>query len=271
MESRKSSAKDYYKVLGVSPESDSAEIKKAYRTLVQQFHPDRLRGDEEATNASERMIEINEAFAILGDEKRRAELDRTRKGGKTPAAAADTAVEDWEIPVSPLKKRAETPAKRHSAVEKSVAKEFLDKVRVQLLQEGAAIKFKEEGEPGWQWSLQGKTWGAYYWIGVRQVPLLNPNAAKELISQLQGLVAKRRSGWKSNFFFFIFAFDALRDSDVVLKLFRALANREEFSSARNLVNIVVMDLNKRRSVLCGKRTGDLHYSGILRALGIASG
>ena len=269
MESRKRSSKDYYSVLGVSPDSDSAEIKKAYRTLVQQYHPDRVRGSDEATNASERMIEINEAFSILGDEKLRAEWDRSLKAGKAPAAAAtESAVEDWEIPVSPMKKQADAPAKRHSAVEKSVAREFLEKVRVQLLQEGTAAKFKEEGDPACQWSVLGKTWGALYWVGVRQVSLLNPNAAKELITQLQELMSKRRSGWKSNFFVFIVAFDSLQEADLVLKLFRAFANRSEFSTARNLVNIIVLDLNQRRSVLCGKRTGDLTYSGILRALGV---
>ncbi|MBI2820438.1 MAG: DnaJ domain-containing protein [Acidobacteria bacterium] len=269
MESRKPSAKDYYSVLGVSPESDSAEIKKAYRMLVQQYHPDRVRGSDEATNASERMIEINEAFSILGDEKRRAELDRKLKAEKAPAAAStESAVEDWEIQVSPMKNRADAPAKRHSAAEKSVAKEFLEKVKVQLMQEGAAAKFKEEGDPAWQWSVLGKTWGALYWVGVRQVSLLNPNAAKELITHLQGLISNRRSGWKSNFFVFIVAFDSLQESDLVLKLFRAFANRSEFSTAKNLVNIIVLDLNQRRSVLCGKRTGDLNYSGILRALGV---
>jgi curved DNA-binding protein CbpA len=270
MESRKSGPKDYYAVLGVSPESDSTEIKKAYRALVQKFHPDRIRGNQETTNASERMIEINEAFAILGDEKRRAELDRVRKGAKSPKAPeAGTAVEDWEIPVSPLKKRADEPVKRHSAVEKSVAKEFLEKVKAQLLQESAAVKFKEEGDPGWQWSLIGKTWGSVYWVGVRQLSLLNPNTAKELLTQIQGLLEKKKSGWKGNFFIFIVAFEALQDSDIVLKLFRSFANRPEQSTARNLVNIVVLDLNQRRSVLCGKRTGDLHYGGILRSLGIA--
>ena len=77
-----------------------------------------------------------------------------------------------------------------------------------------------------------------------------------MITQLKELLSKRRSGWKSNFFIFIVAFDSLQESDIVLKLFRAFANRSEFSTARNLVNIIVLDLNQRRSVLCGKRTGD---------------
>jgi curved DNA-binding protein CbpA len=269
MESRKPPAKDYYTVLGISPESDSAEIKKAYRSLVQKYHPDRVHGTSDADHAAERMIEINEAFEILGDEKRRAELDRARATVKNPPSAAKPVDDDWEIPVSPMKKRADEPPKRHTAAEKSVAKEFLEKVKAHLLQEGEAIKFKEEDDAAWHWSLTAKTWGTLYWVAVRQVSLLNPNAAKELISQLQGQIAKRRSGWKSNFFIFIFAFEELHDGDVVLKLFRAFANRPENSTSRTLINIVALDLNRRRSVLCGKRSADAHYSHVLNTLGIS--
>jgi hypothetical protein len=206
---------------------------------------------------------------VLGDTKRRAELDRTLSSGKAAPVAEEPSAEDWEIPVSPIKERAAAPPKRNTQVEKSVAREFLDIVKVQLLQEGAATKFKEEGDPGWSWSLLGKTWGANYWVGVRQVSLLNPNAARELINQLQAFLEKRRSGWKSSFFVFIFAFESVQEADLVLKLFRALANREDYGTARSFVNIVVLDLNQRRSVLCGRRSSDLNYGSILRALGVS--
>jgi len=269
MGSRKPSPKDYYAVLGVSPESDSAEIKKAYRALVQKYHPDRLRGTEESTNASERMIEINEAFAVLGDVKRRAELNRDLAAEKAPPAPAGPSVQDWEIPLSPVQERGAAPAKRNVAVDQSVAREFLDKVKAQLLSEGGAIKFKEEDEPSWRWSVQGKTWGGNYWVGVRSLSLLNPNTAREMIGQLQALIDKRRSGWKNNFFVFIFAFETLQEGETVLKMLRAFAGREENSTSKNLVNIVVLDLNKRRSVLCGKKSGDLNCLAILHALGVS--
>src|SRR5690349_6828271 len=103
MESRKPSHKDYYAVLGVDRESDAGAIKKAYRALVQRYHPDRIKDREEVTNASERMIEINEAFAVLADTKRRAELDRTLSSGKAGPVTEEPPEEDWQIPVSPAK------------------------------------------------------------------------------------------------------------------------------------------------------------------------
>ena len=62
--------KDYYEILGVSHNSSKDDIKKAYRKLAHKFHPDKGGGNEE------KFKEINEAYYILGDEKRRAEYDR---------------------------------------------------------------------------------------------------------------------------------------------------------------------------------------------------
>jgi molecular chaperone DnaJ len=61
-------AKDYYNVLGVDKKADKEEIKKAFRKLAQKYHPDK--GGDEA-----KFKEITEAYAVLGDEKRRREYD----------------------------------------------------------------------------------------------------------------------------------------------------------------------------------------------------
>ena len=63
-------AKDYYKILGVSQNATDKGIKKGYRKLAMQYHPDRNLGKEKWAN--EKFKEINEAYAVLGDpEKRR--------------------------------------------------------------------------------------------------------------------------------------------------------------------------------------------------------
>jgi len=63
--------KDYYTILGVSHSAHAAEIKRAYRRLVQQFHPD-INPDP---SAQELIKEINEAYDVLGDEVKRREYD----------------------------------------------------------------------------------------------------------------------------------------------------------------------------------------------------
>ncbi|PTY37217.1 hypothetical protein BGP77_08100 [Saccharospirillum sp. MSK14-1] len=67
--------KDYYRVLGVSDSADAAEIKKAYRKLARQYHPD----VSSAADAEARFKEIGEAYEVLSDAKRRAEYDQLRQ------------------------------------------------------------------------------------------------------------------------------------------------------------------------------------------------
>lgn len=67
--------KDYYKVLGVPKDATEAEIKKAYRKLAREFHPDANKGD---ASAEERFKEISEANDILGDPKKRKDYDEAR-------------------------------------------------------------------------------------------------------------------------------------------------------------------------------------------------
>jgi len=65
--------KDYYKVLGVEKKATETEIKKAYRKLAQQFHPDRNPNDK---SAQEKFKEINEAYEVLGDAEKRRKYDQ---------------------------------------------------------------------------------------------------------------------------------------------------------------------------------------------------
>ncbi|MEW1696473.1 molecular chaperone DnaJ [Streptomyces sp. NPDC093249] len=67
--------KDYYKVLGVPKDATEAEIKKAYRKLARENHPDANKGD---TKAEGRFKEISEANDVIGDPKKRKEYDEAR-------------------------------------------------------------------------------------------------------------------------------------------------------------------------------------------------
>ena len=62
--------KDYYHILGVTKTASDEEVKKAYRKLAHQFHPDKPGGDER------KFKEINEAYQVLSDKVKRAQYDR---------------------------------------------------------------------------------------------------------------------------------------------------------------------------------------------------
>ena len=65
--------KDYYKILGLSEDASLEEVRKSYRKLAFQYHPDRNPGKEEM------MKEINEAYAVLSDQRKRKEYDLLRQ------------------------------------------------------------------------------------------------------------------------------------------------------------------------------------------------
>jgi molecular chaperone DnaJ len=75
--------KDFYKILGVSKDVSEAELKKTYRKLSRQFHPDTNPGD---AKAEARFKEISEAYSVLSDKDQRAEYDQMRAMG--PGARA---------------------------------------------------------------------------------------------------------------------------------------------------------------------------------------
>ncbi|MDR1273238.1 MAG: molecular chaperone DnaJ [Odoribacteraceae bacterium] len=70
--------KDYYEVLGVAKNADAAEIKKAYRKLALQYHPDKNPGDKEA---EERFKEAAEAYDVLSNEEKRRRYDQFGHAG----------------------------------------------------------------------------------------------------------------------------------------------------------------------------------------------
>lgn len=65
--------RDYYEVLGVKKGASVEELKKAYRKLAVKYHPDKNPGDKQA---EERFKEINEAYAVLSDPKKKEQFDR---------------------------------------------------------------------------------------------------------------------------------------------------------------------------------------------------
>lgn len=81
-------SKDYYQILGVSEAADPAEIKKAYRKLAKQYHPDANQNDP---RAAERFKEVGEAYAILSNPEKRKQYDQMRRMGPFGGFGSGTA------------------------------------------------------------------------------------------------------------------------------------------------------------------------------------
>ena len=77
--------RDYYDVLGVSKSATADEIKKAYRKLARQYHPD---VNKDNPDAAEKFKECSEAYSVLSDEKKRAQYDQFGHAAFVGAAGA---------------------------------------------------------------------------------------------------------------------------------------------------------------------------------------
>lgn len=80
---------DYYRILGVSREASNETIKKAYRKLVFEHHPDR---NPDSKEAEAKIREINSAYEIVGDPEKRRSYDRLHWGDELRDDVVDTAV-----------------------------------------------------------------------------------------------------------------------------------------------------------------------------------
>jgi molecular chaperone DnaJ len=70
--------KDYYKILGVSKDTPTEEIRKTYRKLAKKYHPDTNPNDKPA---EEKFKEVQEAYDVLGDATKKQQYDQMREGG----------------------------------------------------------------------------------------------------------------------------------------------------------------------------------------------
>ncbi len=76
------SKRDYYEVLGVQKDASTEEIKKSYRKLAMQYHPDVTK--EDRTVAEEKFKEISEAYEVLADDSKRKMYDQHGHAGVDP-------------------------------------------------------------------------------------------------------------------------------------------------------------------------------------------
>jgi molecular chaperone DnaJ len=85
------SKRDYYQVLGVSRDASAEELKRAYRRLARQYHPD----VNNAPEAEEQFKEINEAYEVLSDQEKRSRYDRFGHAGVQGSGMGSTGFEGF--------------------------------------------------------------------------------------------------------------------------------------------------------------------------------
>ena len=118
---------DYYAILGVSPDATDEEVKKVYRKLALQFHPDRNKGNPQA---EAKIREINAAYEILGNPEARRSYERLRFGGMGPSVPKEA----WEA------EETVDPAVAFREMEKKLQDESRKEMLAALMKQSGLIK-----------------------------------------------------------------------------------------------------------------------------------
>ena len=107
--------KDYYRILGVLNDAEDIVIRAAYKALAQRYHPDRWAGEK--IEAERRMAEINEAYAVLSDPKRRQDYDLTLQKTVYEEKSSSAQEENAENGISEISRDWAIAAKYHPEIE----------------------------------------------------------------------------------------------------------------------------------------------------------
>jgi curved DNA-binding protein CbpA len=136
--------KNYYELLEVPPDSPAEEIKRAFRSQIARYHPDKVQhlGKEFQSMAAERAAELTEAYRILSDAGRRAEYDRACASGTgapaaagAPAAPPPSAGAHQPPPSAPPPPPADVPRGGQFRAERATKDEFVRQAMVSRLRQ----------------------------------------------------------------------------------------------------------------------------------------
>jgi hypothetical protein len=124
---------DFYKILGVSPSANADVIKSAYRDLVKKYHPDLFHTSAEKTRATDKLQQINEAYAVLGDAERRREYDERRVREAATVKTASTRTAPTSRPRRPKRAEAEPKKRRGYSVYAKLAASIIAVIVIAFL------------------------------------------------------------------------------------------------------------------------------------------
>jgi hypothetical protein len=187
---------DYYDILGIAAEADQAEIRRAFRERVRACHPDRVANlDAELRQlAEEKMVQLNEAYAVLRNPARRAAYDDRRLRARTPSPPISS---PSATPVPTPPHRVDEFVSRdqfagREFVTRAACEEFETRVKHAL---GGNAEWTPVALPGATMAVKATRGRADYYFVLVAPPLLDEKSLRRFLRQIKTWSGKLDTRW----------------------------------------------------------------------------
>jgi DnaJ domain len=255
---------DYYSILGLDPGASRESIKVAYRRLARETHPDRKTqiSERDKSAFSAQMAELNEAYAVLSDAKRRREYDdKVRIQGilsSNASAHVDSRTGSGQRPAPRVAVRP-----RHD-VDPAVVKEFSNHLRASFVSDRENFSWKQTEAEGFDWALQAVFWSSHYLVAARGSATINSAIAKKLINYSEIVMARCNRPVRKSHFLFLFPFQQLTEWELVsaqCQRFTSKENRPRFAAP---TGIILLDMQHGRTLRFSNQIQEKRFAQLLQ-------
>ncbi len=265
--------KDYYQILGLDNDASNDSIKGAYRRLAREAHPDRVshRGAEAQAQASERMADLNEAYATLSDSAKRKAYDEEFTKWQARVASGTPEPEPEPAPApEPEAPTVQRPASRPAPqVSSNVVHQFATQVHARLFQNNPDFAWRGWQMEGFDWAMQSGFLLSEYFIALRGFGTVDQAAVSKFVNYATIGIEKSKRLLKKNYYLLLLPFQRMREPENVLAACRRFAGQSGEGSLANVqLQVVLMDVSHGRSVPCGPRIEDKRFEMLNQRLGL---
>ena len=266
---------DYYAILGVDSSASQESIKIAYRRLARENHPDRNvnSNENQKSGFAMQMAQLNEAYSVLSDSKRRREYDeKLRVEGilssrsHTVTATAESRTEVRSSTVTGTLQKTRT--RPRTGAEASIVSEYGSHLRAVLQADNKTFSWKKLDMDGFDWGLEASFWASHYCVALRGFAELNAAAAKKFLNYAQIAIARGNRQLKTNYFLFLIPFHRLTEWDSVsVQCQQFVTDPSHTGLSKVPSGILLLDMQRSRTLRFGAVVDDKRFQKLLELVG----